>query len=155
MPLDKAKVTEQLEQLQLEEAIANAEARRGRAIERKTRVASIERALKEGLARQTEIQSRCAHRKGGKGVAMLYQGNDSNYAIIKHTLSHGPTVVICLRCRKLWEPPPRELGRKSATPEQHALYRRLSEEYHWAMNLPTDNEPSGTVLFAFNEEPAA
>jgi hypothetical protein len=155
MPLDKAKVTEQLEQLQLEEAIANAEDRRGRAAERKTRVASIERSLKEGVARQRDIQSRCAHRKGGKGVAMLYQGNDSNYAIIRHTLSHGPTVVICLRCARCWEPPPRELMAKGASAEQRAEYRRLLQEYQWAMNLPTDNEPSGTVLFAFNEEPAA
>jgi hypothetical protein len=154
-PLDKAKVTEQLEQLQLEEALANAEDRRGRASERKTRVASIERSLKDGKARQRDIQSRCAHRKGGKGVAMLYQGNDSNYAVIKHTLSHGPTIVLCQRCSKVWEPPPRELMAKGATAEQRAEYRRLAEDYQWAMNLPTDNEPSGTVLFAFSEELSA
>jgi hypothetical protein len=152
---DRSKITEQLEQLQLEEALATAEDRRSRKVERKTRVAGIERSLKDGKAKQAEIQSRCAHRKGGKGVAMLYQGNDSNYAVIKHTLSHGPLIVLCQRCAKVWEPPPRELAAKSATPEQRAEYRRLLQDYQWAVNLPTDNEPSGTVLFAFNEEPAA
>jgi hypothetical protein len=153
--LDKAKVTEQLEQLQLEEALANAETRRSRTAERRNRVQAIERSLTEGNARQRDIQSRCAHRKGGKGVAMLYQGNDSNYAVIKHTLSHGPTIVICQRCAKLWEPPDKKLIAKGATTEQRAEYRRLAQEYQWALNLPTDNEPSGTVLFAIHEESAA
>jgi hypothetical protein len=86
---------------------------------------------------------------------MLYQGNDPNYAVIKHTLSHGPVIVVCQRCTKVWEPPPRELVAKGATPEMRAEYRGLLEQYRWALNLPTDNEPSGTVLFAFTEEPAA
>jgi hypothetical protein len=102
-----------------------------------------------------DIQNRCAHRKGGKGVAMLYQGNDSNYAVIKHTLSHGATIVVCQRCTKVWEPPPRNLIRKGATAEDRAEYKRLAEEYQWALNLPTDNEPSGTVLFAFHQPDAA
>jgi hypothetical protein len=152
-PLDKAKVTEQLEQLQLEEAIANAEDRRNKKTERGNRMKMIERALKDGEARQRDIQNRCAHKKGGKGVAMLYQGNDSNYAVVKHTLSHGPTIVLCQRCAKVWEPP--VVPAKDASKEERAEYRRLLEEYRWAFNLPTDNEPSGTVLFAFHEEPAA
>jgi hypothetical protein len=153
--LDKAKVTEQLEQLQLEEALANAETRRNKTAERNNRIKAIERSLKDTQARQRDIQNRCAHRKGGKGVAMLYQGNDSNYAVVKHTLSHGPTIVICQRCARVWEPPPRELIAKGATAEMRAEYRRLAQDYQWALNLPTDNEPSGTALFAFHEEPAA
>jgi hypothetical protein len=153
MPLDKTKVTEQLEQLQLEEALASAETRRNNTAQRKNRLQMIERSLRDGDARQADIQSRCAHRKGGKGVAMLYQGNDPNYAVVKHTLSHGPTIVLCQRCAKIWEPPARLT--KEASKEERLEYRRLLEEYRWALNLPTDNEPSGTVLFAITEEPAA
>jgi hypothetical protein len=156
MPVtDKTKITEELESLQLEEARAVAEDRRNRKIERKHRVEGLTRALQDANKRQKEIQSRCLHRKGGKGISMLYQGNDPNYAVIKHTLSHGPVIVVCQRCTKVWEPPPRELVAKAATPEMRAEYRVLLEQYRWALNLPTDNEPSGTVLFAFTEEPAA
>jgi hypothetical protein len=152
MPLDKSKVNDELEQLQLEEARDNAERRRNTRNDRANRVRMIETALKNGEALQKSIQSRCAHRKGGKGIAMLFQGNDANYAVVKHTLSHGPTIVLCQRCAKVWAPPPRIWNRKGATAEQKAAYRQLAMDYQWALNLPTDNEPSGTVLFAFHNE---
>jgi hypothetical protein len=155
MPVDRTKVADELADLQLEEARAQALDRRNRKSEREGRQKAVESSLRADKARQRDIQSRCAHRKGGKGVSMLYQGNDSNYAVVKHTLSHGPTIVICQRCSKIWEPPPRELIRKGASTEDRAEYKRLLEDYRWALNLPTDNEPSGTALFAFHEETAA
>jgi hypothetical protein len=145
----------ELEQLNLDEARERAADRVSKRAQRTARMKSMERSLKDNDARQKDIQSRCFHKKGGKGVGMLYQGNDSNYAIIKHTLSHGPTILLCQRCKKQWDPPDRSLIGKGATAESRALYRRQAEEYQWAMNAPTDNEPSGTVLFAFSEpEPA-
>jgi hypothetical protein len=155
MPTDRGKVNEELQDLQLEEAREQAQDRRNRRTERAGRALAVEASLKADRGRQRDIQSRCAHRKGGKGVSMLYQGNDSNYAVIKHTLSHGPVIVVCQRCTKVWEPPPRELMRKAATAEERAEYKQLAGAYQWALNLPTDNEPSGTVLFAFHEGEAA
>ncbi len=92
----------------------------------------------------------------GKGVEMLSRGNDHNYAVVKHQLCHGPIIIICQRCSKVVEPPPLELNTKKATAEQKAEYRRLYEEYQWWLNLPTDNEMSGTQLFVItNNEDAA
>ena len=66
-----------------------------------------------------------------------------------HTYSHGPTGVICQRCTKEWLPP--APLPKNATKEQRLQYKADLAEYRRMLNLPTDNEPSGTVLFAFSE----
>jgi hypothetical protein len=141
----------ELDQLNLDEARERAAERIQMRDQKARRRQSVEQSIRNNTANQKNIQSRCVHKKGGRGVSMFYQGNDSNYAIVKHTLSHGPTICVCQRCWKVWEPAPRELIAKGATPEMRAEYRRLAEEYQWAMNAPTDNEPSGSVLFAFSE----
>ena len=146
----------ELEQLNLDEARERAAQRVNARTQRANRMRALERSMTDNEARQRDIQSRCAHKKGGKGVGGLYSGNDANYAIIKHTLSHGPTICICQRCRRKWEPPNKALIAKgTATPETRALYRSQAEDYNWAMNAPTDNEPSGSALFAFSSEEAA
>lgn len=153
--MDKSKISDELEQLQLEEArerIAEIHSKRN---QRANRSRMVQASLADSAARQELLQSRCAHRKGGKGVAMLYQGNDTNFAVVKHILSHGPLIVVCQRCSKIWRPPNKALNRKGATPEERKEYRRLYEEYQWAVNLPTDNETSGTKLFEFHNEDAA
>jgi hypothetical protein len=144
---DKKTVTEELELLNLEEARALAEDRRQQRTQRTTRARAIEASIRRDNQNQERIQAACVHRKGGKGTAQLYQGNDHNYAIITHTLSHGVTICICQRCWKVWEPP--AALTKRATPEQRAQYRVDLAEYRRVLNLPTDNEPSGTTLFAF------
>ena len=143
----------ELEQLQLEEARELAQDRRNMRAQKLTRSQGIEATLKRSRFTQERIQAGCVHRKGGKGVAQLHQGNDTNYALVTHTLSHGPTIVICQRCGKLWEPPVKLA--KNASPEQKAKYREDFTEYRRALSLPTDNEPSGTTLFMFSEEEAA
>jgi len=148
---------EELESLQLEEAREAAQGRKELRLSREQKIKAIELSLKRDRANMERIQAACLHRKGGKGTAQIYMGNDANYAVITHTLSHGPTIVVCQRCGKKWEPP--EDLPKKATPEQKAKYREELTEYRRALNLPTDNEPSGTVLFAFTpidpEEAAA
>jgi len=144
---DKKQIQDELEQLQLEEARENAEQRRLARASRESRMRALELSLKRDRANQARIQAGCVHRKGGKGTAQLYQGNDANYAVVTHTLSHGPTIVVCQRCGKIWEPP--EMLSKKATPEQKAQYKENLHEYRRALNFPTDNEPSGTVLFQF------
>jgi len=155
-PLDRKIITEELEQLQLEETRDRVVSMRLQREGHRRRVEARDFDLKDSAARQKAIQDACWHKKGGKGVTMLFQGNDHNYAVVKHTLSHGPLIVICQRCSRVWEPPSTALNARSASPEDKALYRTLYEEYQWALNLPTDNEPSGTQLFVLTrDEPAA
>ena len=151
MPQDKAKVTEELEQLQLEETQERVKEMRQRKESIRRRIASRETDIKNSNARQKAMQDSCWHKKGGKGVSMLSRGNDSNYAVVKHQLCHGPIIIVCQRCSKVVEPPDPALNRKRATAEQKAEYRRLYEEYQWWLNLPTDNEMSGTQLFVVNQ----
>jgi hypothetical protein len=84
---------------------------------------------------------------------MLSHGSDHHYAVIKHQLSHGPIIVVCQRCTKIVEPPDPALNARKATTEQKAEYKRLYEEYQWWLNLPTDNEMSGTQLFVIGPSP--
>lgn len=144
---DRKQMQDELEELQLQEARDSAEQRKLNRSQRESRIKAIEMSLRRDRANQERIQAACVHRKGGKGTAQMYQGNDPNYAVVTHTLSHGPTIVICQRCGKVWEPPP--ALPKKATPEQKAAYKAELFEYRRALNLPTDNEPSGTVLFGF------
>lgn len=152
---DRKQIQEELEELQLQEARESAEQRKLNRASKESRARAIELSLRRDRKHQEMIQAACVHRKGGKGTAQMYQGNDANYAVVTHTLSHGPTIVICQRCGKIWQEP--EPLPKKPTPEQKAKYREDLAEYRRARNLPTDNEPSGTVLFAFapNDEELA
>lgn len=153
--MDKAKISDELEQLQLEEVRERIQEMRNKKTSSLNRKRMVQASLADTDMRHQLMQSRCAHRKGGKGVSMLFQGNDANYAVVKHILSHGPMLVVCQRCWKLWLPPDKAMNRKGATPEERRDYKRLYEEYQWAVNLPTDNETSGSKLFEFHTEDAA
>lgn len=154
--MDRAKIMAEMEALQLEETRDRVRTIRLTRAQREARTASLQKSLRDTNERKKFVQSRCVHKKGGKGVNMLFQGNDANYAVCKFTLSHGPTIVVCQRCIRVWEPPDRKLNSRKATPEQRAEYRRLWDEYQWALNLPTDNEPGGTKLFEiYGNEDAA
>lgn len=155
MPLDRKTITEELENLQLEETRDRVDQMRRVRSAKLHRAARRNQDLLDARAMQEAIQANCWHKKGGKGVAMLPHGNDANFAVVKHTLSHGPMIVLCQRCSKVWEPPPPALNARKASAEDKALYKKLYAEYQWAVNLPTDNEPSGTQLFVFTQESAA
>jgi hypothetical protein len=147
------KMQDELQQLQLEEARAQAQQRKQGRFDKENKARAIELSLRRDRERQKYSQSVCAHRKGGKGKDGIYNGNDANYAVIIHTLSHGPTIVVCQRCGKVWEPPLKLT--KKATQEQRAKYMNDLTEYRRALALPTDNEPSGTVLFEIIREDEA
>jgi hypothetical protein len=152
-PLDRAKITEQLEQLQLEETQERVNQMRARKHSIERRKASREGDLARVRAIQNSRETDCWHKKGGKGVEMLSRGNDHNYAVVKHQLGHGPIIIICQRCGHVEEPPDQALNSRKATTEQKAEYKRLYERYIWWLNLPTDNVMSGTQLFVV--QPAA
>jgi hypothetical protein len=138
-------IKEELEQLQLEEARAQAEERKQRRESLHRRAVAIEETIKRDNQNRVYLQSLCQHRKGGRGAQGFYTGNDANYAVITHHCSHGKTIVICQRCGRLWEAP--APLKAKATAEEKAKYRADLAEFRRAQNLPTDNEPSGSVLF--------
>lgn len=152
MPTAK-EMEDELKQLQLEEAREVAQQRKQGRMSRENKIKAIEFSLKRDREQRKYIQAGCAHRKGGKGKDGIYNGNDQNYAVVTHTLSHGPTIVICQRCGNIWEPPARLA--KGASKEDRTQYALDLAEYRRALALPTDNEPSGTVIFSFLENDAA
>jgi hypothetical protein len=97
-------------------------------------------------------QSICNHRKGGiiqnikdpaSIAAGLSHGNGSQYAVIKHQMINRDIWVRCLRCGKWWKPPVRS---------QYPLdrdYWKAMFEYEEALEFPTNNTMSGSVLCNF------
>jgi hypothetical protein len=144
---DKKGPSEELAELQLEETRFRVTELRGIRSMREIRKASIEQSLTAQAQRQAAIEALCWHKKGGKGTESLLRGNDSNFAVVKHTQALGDMIVICQRCGKLWEKPPVSLVARGASSEDRKLYARLLAEYTQAVNFPTDNQPSGSQLF--------
>jgi hypothetical protein len=145
MAVDKMKVSEELEQLQLEEARERIAGMRAEKIDAAQRRMRVQQSLMDTRHMEDIRHAGCAHKKGGKGVEGLYRGNDANYAVHKHTLSStGVTIVICIRCSMIWEPP-KPLP-KGASQKEREAYRKQLADYRWALALPTDNEPSGNQV---------
>jgi hypothetical protein len=141
----KVSVSEELEALELEERRFRVRQLRSQESARHMRQQTTEQTLRSEAILRRQTEDGCAHRKGGKGQEMWFQGNDQNYAVVKHVLSHGPMIVVCQRCPKVWkEPPPLKRG---ATPAERAEHKRQHDEFVWAANLPTDNTTSGTALY--------
>lgn len=149
-PMNRKQITEELENLQLEEARERMEATRQARAYRLRRIQARDRDVANDRMRRRAAKEACWHKKGGKGVTNLAHGNDHNYAVVKHILSHGPTIVICQRCLWVWEAP--DVALRRGTAAERELYRVLWEEYQWALNLPTDNETSGTQLFVIAQD---
>lgn len=102
------------------------------------------RATKDGEARQ---QAHCNHKKGGNGAQGVVggQGDDSQYAVLKHTFANGDTWVRCLRCGKTWKPPIKYRYASGVDFEAAlAIYKE-------ALNFQTRNVPSKGVIFQFSD----
>lgn len=153
--LDRKKITEELEILQLEETRDRVNLSRARREGLRRRLAARQSDIANANARQKAAEAACWHKKGGKGVEMLSRGNDHNYAVVKHQLCHGPIIVICQRCGHVEEPPDTRLNRRGASAAEKAEYKRLWTSYMWWFNLPTDNTQSGTQLFMVAANEAA
>jgi hypothetical protein len=153
--LDRKKITEELEILQLEETRERVHVMRSRSESNRRRRLARQTDITNANLRQKAREADCWHKKGGKGVDNLAHGNDSNYAVVKHQLCHGPVIVICQRCGHVEEPPDPYLNRRGASKEEKAEYKRQWESYMWWFNLPTDNTQSGTQLFMIAANEAA
>ena len=103
--------------------------------------------LKQLSANDRAMQKRCNHKKGGNGAQGVVggQGDDSQYAVLKHTFANGDMWVRCLRCGKTWKP----VLRKDFPTDE--LYLAAVAEYQAAINFQTRNVPSGSCQFRFSD----
>jgi hypothetical protein len=94
-----------------------------------------------------QTQARCKHKKGGDGAQGVIggQGNDSQYAVLKHKFANGDIWVRCLRCAKTWKPP---VKRSYKTDVE---YNAAMAEYKVALDFPTRNSMSAGVVFQFSD----
>lgn len=92
-------------------------------------------------------QKRCNHKKGGNGAQGFVggQGDDSQYAILKHTFPNGDMWIRCLRCGKTWKPVERSWFK---TEEE---YIKTFMEYQAAVQFQTRNVASQSVAFRFSD----
>lgn len=108
-------------------------------------------------------QATCNHRKGGMvtkktalygqdgqqviahQVVFPTQGTDHQFAIIKHQMMNLDIWVHCLRCGKWWKPP----IRSQYTNETQFILACV--EYQKAVEFPTNNVMSGSVLVRFTK----
>jgi hypothetical protein len=103
--------------------------------------------LKQLSAIDKATQNRCNHKKGGNGAQGVVggKGDDSQYAVLKHTFANGDMWVRCLRCGKTWKPPVR---RAYKTDE---AYKGAWAVYEEAKEFQTRNTPSSAYLFRYSD----
>jgi hypothetical protein len=98
----------------------------------------------------------CSHLKGGnvgnvfggdfsKFAQGWYNGQNGQYAVIKHQMANGDIYVNCLRCGKKWKKPIRSSFKK----EQDYLIALA--EYETAVKFPTNNSMSTSIQLRFSD----
>lgn len=154
LALESARLEKQRLQLEVQEKMANLQDLQERLAERELkRETKRQRSLTNGATlndlshKDTQTQKRCNHRKGGNGAHGVVggQGDDAQFAVLKHTFANGDMWVRCLRCGKTWKPPVKEQYKE----EQNFL--RAVVEYETAINFQTRNVSSGSVQFRFSD----
>lgn len=152
---EKSKIVSELEALQLEETRERVLAARATREQKAANQRHMVQLVLRNKAQEKATQADCWHKKGGKGLAGLNRGDDTKYAVVKHQLPHGPVIVICQRCNRLWDKP-KPLP-KGYSQEEKKQYMLDLAEYNKALNFPTDNEMSGNQIFLITggEETAA
>lgn len=113
--------------------------------------ADQELALRETEAKLVAMQANCNHKKGGRDYASQQkQGDGENHSVIKHTFPLGDTDVMCTRCLFMWKPGTTEkMMPDKVTPNPTGI------SYYAAIRFPTDNTPSGSVIFGHRPQPVA
>ena len=118
---------------------------------------SQQRSLDDANEQILRTQKMCLHRKGGKGLPGILNGQDSNYAVNHHTYPNGDVGIVCQRCIKWWYRPGSRIQQVSdpsgfaAQAASRAEYERQLAEYNEAAGWPTDNEASGSQIFVVTE----
>lgn len=154
LQLDNARLEKQRLELELLEKKANLQDLQERLDERELkREMKRQRSLTNGAtlnslaSNDNQAQKRCNHRKGGNGAEGVVggRGEDSQYAVCKHTFCNGDMWVRCLRCGKTWKPPIKD----QYTSESGFL--KAVVDYETALNFPTRNVASGSIQFRFSD----
>ncbi len=156
-----ASIAAEKAEIELESAKLKLELDKANLVDMKERLA--ERELKREAVRQNahtkgavlnkkaedeaKHQAHCNHKKGGNGAAGIIggQGDDSQYAVLKHKFANGDTWVRCLRCGKTWKPPVRSLYKTEAE------FERAKDTYTAAFNFQTRNSSSSGVIFGYSD----
>lgn len=118
--------------------------------------------LKSLAQNDAAAQQRCNHKKGGNGAQGVVggQGDDPQYAVLKHKFCNGDTWVRCLRCGKTWKPPIEsdfyfDAKGNSVAPKDGKFraeaFEEAKREYREALAYQTRNVPSGSVMFQFGD----
>lgn len=160
--LNMQKMEAELKAIELENAKLEAELKKANLVDTRERLA--DRELKREALRQEAYtkgatikktkeneerqQSICNHKKGGNGAQGIVggQGDDSQYAVLKHRFANGDVWVRCLRCGKTWKPPV-----KSQFVGDQSGYERAVATYREALNFQTRNIPSAGVIFQYSD----
>ena len=134
-------VTRELQVLQLEELRMSLNQKKAVIEMRKINSEAQELQLRKSREDVRRLQAACNHRKGGKDKAGIGNGNDSDYAVIKHTYPNMGPSVLCQRCQMDWRRGTTERVLHTGEPN----HTRIS--FETAMAWPTDNEPSSATFF--------
>jgi hypothetical protein len=103
--------------------------------------------LKQDAINRRAKQELCNHRKGGDGANGVIggQGDDMQYAILRHVMGNGDIWVRCLRCGKTWKYP---LASQYTTKEE---FQAALKEYNEMLKCQTRNHTSGTHTFSWGQ----
>ncbi len=133
----------------LEERLAEREMKRETKRQRSTNNGTV---LRQIAASEKAAQDHCNHKKGGSGAEGFIggQGDDSQYAILKHRMPNGDVWVRCLRCGKTWKPPVEENFTVKGKLDEEA-YNAAQHEYELAVAFQTRNQMSSSIQFRFSD----
>lgn len=116
--------------------------------------------LNQIAANEKANQDHCNHKKGGSGAEGFIggQGDDAQYAVLKHRMPNGDVWVRCLRCGKTWKPPIEEQHTFNAKgvvdPKgkfSQESFDAAQHEYERAVAFTTRNQMSGSIQFRFSD----
>jgi hypothetical protein len=147
-----AQVADELSSLELEEKRLDLEIKRETVASIRAKRASQlgearakSLATRQFLAQRAAQQANCNHRKGGIGheAVMRGQGTDAMYSVWKHKQPNGTWFVLCSRCGKEWHQEFRVQGR---------LIEAGTPGFLDAINYPSDNSPSGSAVFNYQQD---
>ncbi len=99
-----------------------------------------------------QMQDRCSHRKGGRGLESLQNGGTGqDFAVIRHLLPTNEIWQRCQRCGKTWRPP-NQLDYDMTTESGKAAFDLDLRVYRDALSWPTDNIMSTGITFQHHSE---
>lgn len=143
MEITREKLLAEKEALELEQLRDNVERSRNAKEMRKRAREDNERGFRDKQAKDATLQAGCNHKKGGRDYASTQKrGDGDNYSVVPHTMPLGNTIVLCTRCLFMWEP-----GCTAKFLKDGKTRNPTGVSWNDAIRFPTDNTPSGSVLF--------